>query len=304
MVISTQDARSIFDELQLTGSVAAAPLCSDVAIGVNQEMLVTPASVMKVQVALAVHQSIAVGDVDGSEQRRLPAAGRTPGPVGISLMRDDVRVSARDLVVLMLTISDNAATDALIASLGLPAINALTEGLGLASTLLVSDLRSLLDGAARDAGFADYAALVAYDTKARGALSDNEIEGRLAASGALDPRRGSRTTAADTVRLLQAIWSGTAACAQACDVVRRLMSRQLTKHRIASGFGPDVSVAAKSGGLFALIRNEAGVVTLPDGQSYAVAVFTRRAPGHSIASAVVDAAIGRVARAVVDELRG
>jgi beta-lactamase class A len=36
---------------------------------------------------------------------------RTPGPVGISLMRDDVAMSVRDFVVAMLTISDNVAID-------------------------------------------------------------------------------------------------------------------------------------------------------------------------------------------------
>jgi fatty-acyl-CoA synthase len=35
-------------------------------------------------------------------------------------------------------------------------------------------------------------------------------------------------------------------------------------------------VAAKSGGLMGIIRNEAGVVTFPDGAAYAVAVFTRK----------------------------
>lgn len=37
--------------------------------------------------------------------------GRTPGPIGISLMRDEVSTSVRDLVVAMLTVSDNVATD-------------------------------------------------------------------------------------------------------------------------------------------------------------------------------------------------
>jgi beta-lactamase class A len=161
----------------------------------------------------------------------------------------------------------------------------------------------MLDETACEVGFADYSALAAYDPRAADAAPQDEIERRLAVSAALDPQRGSHTTAADTVRLLQAIWGGTAAHPDACDVVRRLMARQLTRHGIAYGFGPGVSVAAKSGGLMGVVRNEAAMVTYPEGQAYAVAVFTRRAPGQSIAPSFVDAAIGRIARALVDELR-
>lgn len=296
-------AQEILDELQMAGSAAAAPVGSDVGVGLNQDVLVTPASVMKVQIALAVEDAIATGGLDGTDQRLLSSKCRTPGPVGISLMRDEVQISTRDLVALMLTISDNVATDELIARVGLEAINALTERLGLVDTRIVNDLQTMLDEMAREVGFAGYSALAAYVPEAAGAVSGEEIERRLAASAALDPRRGSSTTAAETVRLLQAVWSGTAAHPDACDVVRRLMARQLTRHRIASGFGSDVSVAAKSGGLMGLVRNEAGMVTFPDGQAYAVAVFTRRAPGQRTAPSAADAAIGRIARTLVDELR-
>lgn len=78
------------------------------------------------------------------------------------------------------------------------------------------------------------------------------------------------------------------------------MGQQLTRHRIASGFGPGISVAAKSGGLMGIVRNEAGVVTGPDGTGYAVAVFTRREPGIDTDPAAIDARIGRIARTLVD----
>jgi beta-lactamase class A len=81
------------------------------------------------------------------------------------------------------------------------------------------------------------------------------------------------------------------------------MAGQLTRHRIASGFGPDVTVAAKSGGLMGLVRNEAGVLTFPDQQRYAVAVFTRSTPATTTDPAHIDAGIGRTARALIDELR-
>jgi beta-lactamase class A len=212
-------------------------------------------------------------------------------------------MSPRDLVALMLTISDNVATDELIALLGLPAINAVTARLGLTDTVITTDLQTMLDDMAAEIGFADYLTLARHDTATPGSPSTADLQRALAETAALDPHRGSRTTATETVRLLQAIWSDTAAHPQACASVRGLMAQQLTRHRVAAGFGPEVTVAVKSGGLMGVVRNEAGVVTFPDGAAYAVAVFTRRVPGTSVAPAVIDAGIGRVARVLVDRLR-
>ena len=293
---------AILAELSATGAAYAAPVRGD-GIGTNEDELVTPASVMKIQVALAVQSAIAAGAVDGSQQRVLSPRARTPGTVGISLLRDEVRMSVRDLVPQMLTISDNVATDELISVVGLHRINQLTAELGLTRTRITSDLRSTLDGMAVDAGFTDYAALARHDPTVAGRPSTNEIQERLERSAALDPTRGSRTTAADTVRLLQAIWTDTAAAPTACAPVRWAMGQQLTRHRIASGFGSQVTVAAKSGGLMGIVRNEAGVVSFPDGQQYAIAVFTRRAPGITTNPAHIDAGIGRIAQTLIDYLR-
>jgi beta-lactamase class A len=62
-------------------------------------------------------------------------------------------------------------------------------------------------------------------------------------------------------------------------------------------------VAAKSGGLLGIVRNEAGVVTFPDGAAYAVAVFTRCTTETTTDPALIDAGIGRIARALIDRLR-
>jgi beta-lactamase class A len=302
-MINMDAVTTVFDELGVTGSAAAAALDADHAIGVAEHELVTPASVMKIQIAVAVEDAVAAGRLDGSEQRVLSPQRRTPGPVGISLMQDEVRMSTRDVVALMLTISDNVATDELIALLGLPAINAVPARVGLTHTLITSDLQTMLDEMAAEVGFADYLALARHDTSAPGSASAVELQRALAGTAALDPRRGTHTTAADTVRFVQAVWSDTVADPRACARVRALMAQQLTRHRLAAGFGPEVAVAAKSGGLMGVVRNEAGVVTYPDGAAYAVAVFTRRVPGTGAAPAAIDAGIGRVARALVDELR-
>ena len=120
---------------------------------------------------------------------------------------------------------------------------------------------------------------------------------------ALDPRLGSCPTAREMATLLRLVWTDRAAAPEACDTLRRSMSRQLVRNRLESGFPTSVRVAAKSGALMGVVRNEVGVVTLPSGQSYAVAVFTRALPDRSTDDRTVNTAIGRVARLAVDGLR-
>ncbi|WP_204013007.1 serine hydrolase [Virgisporangium aurantiacum] len=214
--------KQIFDELAITGTACAAPI-EGLAIGMCADVAVTPASVSKVQIALAVEDATATGVLDGTQQRKLSPRARTPGPVGISLLRDEVRMSIRDLVTTMLTISDNVATDELIALTGADRINQLTAGLGLTRTRIkAGGLRFMLDALAVEAGFADYAALAGHDPGVR-PPSWEQVRWHLHGSAALDPARGWCTTAAETVRLLQAIWTDTAAASAACAAARALI---------------------------------------------------------------------------------
>lgn len=296
------DVTSVFDRLGVSGAAYAVPVTGGSGQGVHADDLMTPASVMKVQVALAVENAIAAGAIDGQTRRTLRSQSRTPGPVGLSLMQDEVSMSVRDLVVAMLTVSDNVATDELIAAVGLDQINDTTRQLGMTRTKVTNDLQDMLDDIARDAGFDDYRRLISHDPAVAGPPSERDLRHRIAASAALDPNRGSRTTARETVTLLQTIWTDRAGTPEACAAVRRTMGHQLTRHRIASGFDVPVTVAAKSGGLMGIVRNEAGVVTFPDGSAYAVAVFTRSGPDARNA-AEIDASIGAIARLLIDQLR-
>jgi beta-lactamase class A len=174
------------------------------------------------------------------------------------------------------------------------------RAVGLATTVIVSDLQGQLDQIADAAGFSSYRALAAHDGVSPPA---SQIESAIVGSPALDPRHGTRTTAIETVELLKAIWTDRAGPPEACAEIRDAMARQLVRARIASGFDSQAKVAAKSGGLMGVVRNEAGVVTLPDGQAYAVAVFTRCPHETRVEPAEVDVAIGVIARALIDELR-
>lgn len=79
------------------------------------------------------------------------------------------------------------------------------------------------------------------------------------------------------------------------------MAQQIWPHRLTAGFDSGVRVSGKTGTLPG-VRNEIGAVTYPDGNQYAVAVFTR---SESLALHLpdVDRAIGRAARIAIDSIR-
>ena len=94
------------------------------SVGCGHEELVVLASTVKVLVALEAEAAFSARRLDATDQVVIDAPERVACPVGLSLFRDQATMSLRDLVVLMLTISDNAATDVLMNRIGLAAVNA------------------------------------------------------------------------------------------------------------------------------------------------------------------------------------
>ncbi|MEV8452705.1 serine hydrolase [Streptomyces sp. NPDC052095] len=298
--MATNGIGEAFDRAGCEGSFCVQSLDSGGELASRADVPVVPASVVKVQIALEAETWFAEGRLDPCEPVTLSAADRTPGPVGVSLFDDDAVLSWRDMVVLMLTISDNHTTDALLRRVGVDAVNATAARLGLTGTVVGSDLRTMIDSIGRDLGHTDWKESVSWSSTAS-AEELARADERLLTARALDPSRGSRTTARDMTTLLRLIWSDRAGPAAACARVRAVMARQLTRHRLASGFRPPVRVAAKSGSLVGVVRNEIGVISYPDGCQYAAAVFTRSRPGSN--DSAISAAIGTAAARAVAALR-
>lgn len=255
----------------------ARPVDGDTEVSIDADRPMVAASVIKVAIVLTALRAFDDGRLDPRERVRLRAADRTPGPSGTSRYADDVEMSLRDCLQPTLTISDNATTDAVLHRVGLPAVHALLAELGMTCTRLPYDLAQLI------------AVLQAAGDQA-------------ASSAAFDPAETISTTARDQTTLLSSIWTDRAAGADACRQVRTIMAGQLSgKPRFATAVAPDWQLAAKSGSLYGLVRNEIGVLTAPDGRAYAVAVLTRTKsaqPGRS----PVDGLIGRAAWAAVRSL--
>jgi beta-lactamase class A len=253
---------------------------------------VSAASVIKIVFAVAFARAVASGRLDPHARVEVPAELRIGGN-GTAGFADPALVSLRDLALLMMTLSDNAATDLIYAQVGQRAISAVLADLELSRTYVRSDMVSAARRVAAELGFPDL-----RDLDARLAAADPQA---VRALDWLDPARANATTPRDVTALLVAIWSDRAGPPAACAFVRDVMGRQENTQRLGSGFGDDIEVAGKTGTLPS-VRNEVGVVTYPDGRRYAVAVFTR---SQSLAdrNQALDAAIGTAARLAVEALR-
>ncbi|MCR3749924.1 serine hydrolase [Lentzea californiensis] len=243
------------------------------------------ASVFKIPVAVAYAAEVAAGRLDETARTRVTPRYRIGG-IGTAGCRDDVEMSWRDLALFMMTMSDNAATDVVFHRVGQAAVDAVVAGLP--RTRILGCCEDLFASVVADLGTEDV----------EEAMTDPAVVPKLSI---VDPERTTSSTPREITALLDSIWTDRAAAPEACERVRAIMAQQIWPHRLSSGFPADVLVAAKTGTLPS-VRNEAGVVTYPDGRSYAVAVFTR-SQSLDLRNPSADAVIGRAGRLAVDQLR-
>jgi beta-lactamase class A len=291
----TRDIQHCFDDAGVWGWLHAIDLRdSGREIGLHPDEPVALASVFKLPVLVAYARMVDAGEIDPTGAVTLEPARRTAGPTGFAAMADPVTVSWRDLARSMIAVSDNAAADALLSAVGLGRLEATIEDLGLVGTRITGGVTDLYDAVRRESARPTLAEAITW-------LRDS---GAVAWAAVLDPAKPKSTvgTCHDMTRLLAAIWRDRAASPEQCAYMRSVLAQQVWTHRLAAAFPfADVVVAGKTGTFIAL-RHEVGVVEYPNGEAYAVAVFTRSPRARSILPAA-DAAIAQAAKIAVASLR-
>ncbi|MBB5851341.1 serine hydrolase [Amycolatopsis umgeniensis] len=262
---------------------------AEVSVGGDDQVVL--ASVFKIPIALAYAREVVAGRLDETEYTKVTARYRIGG-IGTAGCADDVEMTWRDLARFMLTMSDNAATDLIWNRIGQETICRVVADLGLTRTRLI--------GSCEDSSLIGLAELGGTDLAEIDALLAEATDEQLRNLSMCDPERETSSTPRETTELLDAIWTDRAGEPEACERVRAIMAQQIWPHRLSAGFPSGVRIAAKTGTLPG-IRNEAGVLTLPEGRRFAVAVFTR---AHSFDDRLpaVDASIGAAARLALDHL--
>jgi beta-lactamase class A len=258
------------------------------------------ASTYKVPIAVQLLTRVDSGAVRLDSMITLRPSDLHPGSGTLTQLLNDpgVALSVRNLLELMLLISDNSATDIVLRAAGGSApVNARLRTLGVSG---ISVDRPTLNLIADAVGVKNLPPEHELTPQAFGALSRAvSSEARTAAATAFyrDPRDTS--TPEGMVRLLETIWRGRALSKANTELLLDIMRRCETgANRIKGLMPPGVVVRNKTGTLGIGVANDVGIVELPNGGGHvALAIFVKES---TRSSEMQERAIAQIARAAYD----
>lgn len=288
----TAEIERDWDAVGLEGSLVARNLRTGAELGFGAGRAWPLASVVKLPLALVLHDAFAREELDPAEPFELAPSRTTSGPSGVALFRHPSRVAAEDLTQLALAVSDNAATDLLLDRLGLEAVSRRIGALGFPEIVVRHPMRALY-------GTDDAVTIAGLALTAGGATPGG---GHVIPE--LDPARANAGTARALVDLLHRVWTDDVSTPEACARLREALGHQPTRHRLAIELASDDVCVRSKTGTFLDLRHEVGVVEVGSGaELIAVAAMTRsRIPAAVQLEA--DLAIGHAARLAVEALLG
>lgn len=153
----------------------------------------------------------------------------------------------RSLVMLMITVSSNLATNILIDIVGAENIMATLNSLGVHDMKV---LRGVEDQKAYDAGL------------------------------------NNTTTAYDLAKVFEQIAKSTAASEQSCRAMIDILSAQKFNSMIPALLPPNVRVAHKTGSI-SNVLHDSGIIYLPDGRTYVLVILSKNIPSEKNGKEVI-----------------
>jgi len=270
--------------------VAATQLATGRHIGYREDELFPTASVIKLPLLVTLYEDAIAGRIDLSERVTYRGDTKVAGSGVLQYLEDGLQPTLRDLSVLMMSVSDNTATDLLFDRVGKPRIEATMDRLGLSSIRVPFDIREML------------MELVDMDHSRPGGYEELRRLLRISAGSggrSMLPAQADRATPADMCRLLELLESRSILDAEACTAIIELMKRIQAATRIP-GLLPKGTVVAHKTGSYRRLRNDVGIVYAPNGP-YVIALFARDLVKDNIDD---DAALARISLAVYEELAG
>lgn len=275
------------------GAFLARELATGAELGFAVDLPLPMASVVKVPIALVACDLIAAGELDPALPVRVDPAVATPGPTGLATFRYPATLALHDLLALMLSVSDNAAGDAVVDLIGLDAIQRRLRDWDCAGVLVRHRLRALYDSVAMLANDDLAVALELAVRSGRG--GDHPLP-------VLDVAAANTGTARGLVDLLARIWTDRISVPAATAELRGLLGRQVFRHRLAGELDVDGNRLHGKTGTMLNLRHEIGVVETDTGEVIVIAALTR-SEVPAFAQPEVEHAIATAARAAVDLLR-
>jgi len=267
--------------------VSATQLATGRHLGYREDQLFPTASVIKLPLIVTLYEDALAGRIDLSERVVYRDETKVAGSGVLQYLDDGLDPTLRDLAVLMMSVSDNTATDLLFDRVGKARIEATMDRLGLSSIRVPFDIREML------------MELVDMDHSKPGGYEELRRLLRVSAGSggrSMIPDQADRTTPADMCRLLELLESRAILDDEACTAIIELMKRIQSSTRIP-GLLPKGTVVAHKTGSYRRLRNDVGIVYAPNGP-YVVALFARELARDNVED---DAALAHISLAVYEE---
>ena len=282
--------------------VAARNLASQATVEVNAGDLFPLASCFKIPIMVEVMRRVDAGALRLDDRLTLAEADKSPGSTLIHC-HAGLRPSVRDLLYLMITLSDNTATDMLFRLVGLDSVNVTMRALGLETidcTVPNREYFLIESGAGAEWRGLTGAEIVARwrEIEARGERAEAfarvlEENARLSGAGflhlyqrrwgldeslgyedayAVDQALDNQGSPRDVAELLAMIAENRCASPPSCRLMLRIMSQQEWREKIPAGLPEGLLVVNKTGGVSGT-SNDAAIVYTPSGAPIVMVVF-------------------------------
>jgi beta-lactamase class A len=257
------------------------------------------ASVLKIPVLVEAARQMDAGNFTLDDRWPLTVGEKNLGSGVLTFFDDGLLPTVRDLMTLMIIISDNTATDMLINRLGKKKIVQTMRDLGLQTIHLPLTIRQIFE-----------TILPSADPTQDPYELETTAEAFTPAQDAAGFSKGpdnNVSTPRDMTHLLKLIYTGRAASREGTDEMLRILLKQTLNDRLPRFLPPGTRVAHKTGTLRGF-RNDAGILYIDDSQHVAVTIFSawdaKAVKGDPAAERQrifdIDSAFGHIARHIFD----
>ncbi len=290
------DIRTIIENSGAEMALSALHLESGQRIDVDGERVFPMCSVLKIPVLVEAFSQIEAGRFTLDDRWELTTAEKNLPSGTLVFFDDGLEPTVKDLLTLMMIVSDNTATDMVMHRLGQGSVTSTMHSLGLTDIHVPLTIRELFDDL-----------LPSSDpTQNLLALAGAGPRNRAGVCYSLGPENDVGTPAALT-ELLARIWRGEVVSRTACDAMLEILLKQQLNDRLPRYLPPGTPCAHKTGTLPG-IRNDSGIIYASENAHVAVTVFSlwddEAVSDDPIARSeqpiAIDAAFGRIGRLLYD----
>jgi beta-lactamase class A len=293
---------SVVDWVDGLMGVAVHDVTTGDEIGVSADELFPMASVCKTPILVTAYRRADAGRLSLKKRVEITRQTRTAGSGLLNYFEEGLRPTVQDLLLLMIVVSDNAATDLILQEIeGPEAVTDSMRTLGLDNIRLdrtiqqlLEDVHIAIDPVARGLGYFELESLFESDENVAAIYRDDRrifagVHDATVDKDVASPR--------DIARLYGHIARNECASADSCAAIMKTLERQQLRGRLPRNLPPHTRCCHKTGTLGnGNVCNDTGLIFVGD-RPIAVAVLSKDVKQEP---ADTNTAIARIGRIVYD----